>query len=72
MLRGVQTVRKPLPEGEEGGKVSDLRTALYDYEHLLRELWRWLDIKQLTREPVTPEDVDMWRARLEREGIKVE
>ena len=52
--------------------MSDLRTALYDYEHLLRERWRWLDIKQLTREPVTPEDVDMWRARLEREGIKAE
>lgn len=52
--------------------MSDLRTALYDYEHLLRELWRWLDIKQLTREPVTPEDVDMWRERYEREGIKPE
>ena len=52
--------------------MSDLRTALYDYEHLLRELWRWLDIKALRGEPVTPEDVDMWRERYEREGIKVE
>lgn len=52
--------------------MSDLRTALYDCEHLLRELWRWLDIKALRGEPVTQADVDMWRARLEREGVKPE
>ena len=52
--------------------MNDLRDAAYRHERLLRAIWRWLDIKQLTREPVTPEDVDMWRARLEREGVKPE
>lgn len=51
---------------------SNLANAIYRHERLLIAIWRWLDIKQLRGEPVTPEDVDMWRARLEREGVKPE
>lgn len=52
--------------------MNDLRDAAYRHGRLLRAIWRWLDIKRLTREPVTQADVDMWRERLEREGIKPE
>lgn len=52
--------------------MSDLRDAAYRHERLLIAIWRWLDIKALRGEPVTQDDVDMWRARLEREGIKPE
>ena len=52
--------------------MSDLRDAAYRHERLLIAIWRWLDIKQLRGEPVTAADVDMWRERYEREGIKPE
>ena len=52
--------------------MSDSRDAAYRHEHLLRAIWRWLDIKALRGEPVTAEEVDTWRARLERDGVKPE
>ena len=48
------------------------RLAAYRLERLLIAISRWMDIKRLRGEPVTPEDVDMWRERLVRGGVKPE
>ena len=67
-----QTHRAVAGKPSDGLKTGDLRDAAYRHERLLIAIWRWLDIKRLRGEPVTPEDVDMWREKIEREGIKPE